>query len=188
MKGAIFVMLLLVLCKVTTAQFLFGGSYKRFVPASDTSKYVYKTGGGVELQAGLGLGKKSGVLVMLTGGFDILKINHQTNSEKKDGWIFFMGGLRKDFVFGKAKKDGPGGDDTKSIFVGANYGVSLSNYTARVTGDEKKSLNTKLWNTGAGVHLAGFEFAYFYHNMEDERRSGWLPMHQFKIGISILDK
>ena len=93
------------------AQLLLGGSYKRFIPASDTSKYVYKTGGGLEAQAGLGLGKKAGIYVVGTVGIDILKINHKTNSETKDGWIFTMGGLRKDITFGKAKKEGLAGYD-----------------------------------------------------------------------------
>jgi hypothetical protein len=182
------VLIIVVLCGIgAQAQLLFGGNYKRFVPASDTSKYVYKTGGGVDVTGGIGLGKSS-VLLTLTGSIDVLKINHKTNGEVKDGWLSIMAGLRKDFIFGHAKKAGVGDDVQKSFFVAGNYGLSASNYTARITGDAKKSLNTKLWNAGFGFHLAGFELAYYYHNMEDAPRKGWLPMHQFKIGLSALGK
>lgn len=186
MKKLCAILLFICIGQFANAQFLIGGSYKRFIPASDTAKYVYKTGGGLELQGGIALGKKSSIMLVVTGGIDILKINHQTNSDTKDGWLFITGGLRKDFVFGHAKKEGAGGDREKTFFLAGNYGASASNYTARVTSDAKKSLNTKVWNAGLGVHLAGFELAYFYQNMQDVKRKGWLPVHEFKIGISIL--
>ncbi len=184
-----FVILVIVLLSgvAVQAQLLLGGNYKRFIPASDTSKYVYKTGGGIDVVGGIGLGKST-VMLTLTGSIDVLKINHKTNGDTKDGCISVMAGMRKDFIFGHAKKAGVGDDKEKSFFIAGNYGLSASNYTARVTNDEKKSLSTKLWNAGAGVHLAGFELAYYYHNMEDALRKGWLPMHQFKIGLSIISR
>ncbi len=187
MKKMILFIVIISSCYFSKAQILFGGNYKRFIPASDTSKYVYKTGGGVEAMAGLGLGK-GGITAVITGSIDVFKINHKTNSESKDGWLTITGGLRKDFVFGHAKKAGLGEDVSKSFFLTGNYGVSASNYTARVTNDAKKSLSTKIWNVGAGVHLAGFELAYFYHNLQDVKRSSWMPLHQFKIGLAIFGK
>ena len=64
------------------------------------------------------------------------------------------------FVFGHAKKRRPAATG-KNIFIAGNYGVSASNYTAKGNRRRKKSLSTKVWNAGLGVHLAGFELAYF---------------------------
>lgn len=185
MKKWTILALLLVASNFLFAQLYIGGNYKRFVPANDSAKYTYNTGGGFELQGGVGLGKK-GFSLIATAGIDIFRINHKTNSEKKDGWLFLMGGLRKDFLIGKAKKKGYGDEKQQSFFVAANYGASASNYTARMTNDAKKSLSTKIWNAGVGLHLSGLEFAYFYQNLQDVKRGGWMPVHQFKIGILLL--
>jgi hypothetical protein len=174
MKLLLTCLALISITAINAQGFTAGGHYVKSLGSSDSTKTIYKQGGGLEGFIGFTYKKTA---IIGSAGIDVLKLKTPAGSTKKDGWINLTAGI-KQYLTQKAM-----GKNFSGAFIAGNYGISANNYTSR-TANVK---TTTIWNAGAGIHIQGVELSYFYHTMQDKKFNRWFNMSQIKIGLALIN-